>query len=361
MFAEIVGQARPVAILRQAVRSERLAHAYLFLGPEQVGKTATALALARVLNCLAPPPGDAPEACGQCLSCHKIASGNHPDVRVIAPRSGKRSATSTVAGRALIGIERLREEEKLYTEVYLKPIEGRYKVYIFAEAECLTADAANSLLKMIEEPPPQVVWVLTTSNPAAILPTIRSRCQVVSFGLVPREVIGVWLQARPGAAGPPETAELAATLAAGRPGRALRLVSDPRIMVCRARLYELAERLPTLPPVGALYAAEQLQTLVQESKANAEGADAAGPEVTLDDLLEWLSLWYRDVLVWQETGTPASLVNRDRQTQLASQVGRWSTAALTRKIHAVQRTRRQLRRNANAPLALEVMMGQLIA
>jgi DNA polymerase-3 subunit delta' len=266
-----------------------------------------------------------------------------------------------VAGRALIGIERLREEEKLYTEVYLKPIEGRYKVYIFAEAECLTVDAANSLLKMIEEPPPQVVWVLTTSNPAAILPTIRSRCQVVSFGLVPREVIGAWVRARPEAVGPPETAELASTLAAGRPGRALRLVSDPRIMACRARLYELAERLPTLPPVGALYAAEQLQTLVQESKANSEGADAAGPEVTLDDLLEWLSLWYRDVLVWQETETPAALVNRDRQAQLASQVGRWPAPALTRKIHAVQRTRRQLRRNANAPLALEVMMGQLMA
>jgi DNA polymerase-3 subunit delta' len=361
MFGEIIGQARPVAILRQAVGSDRMPQAYLFSGPEQVGKTTTAVALAQLLNCSSPRPGPAPEACGQCLACRKVRAGTHPDVRVIAPRSARRSATSTVARRVLIGIERLREEERLYTEVYLKPLEGRFKVYLLTEAECLTPEAAHSLLKLIEEPPPQVVWILTTSNLAAILPTIRSRCQLISFGLVPREGIRAWLQGRVTGAAAAERAELAATLAAGRPGRALQLANDPRIMDARARLYELLARLPHLPPVAALYAAEQLLGLVQELNNPAEETEAEAAEITLDDLLEWLALWFRDLLVWQEGGEAGALVNRDLQDLLAPQVGRWSTAALRRKIHAVQRAQRQLRRNAQAPLTLEVMMGQLMA
>lgn len=361
MFGEIIGQARPVAILRQAASTNRMPHAYLFIGPEQVGKATTAMALAQLLNCRSPRLGEAAEACGECLSCRKIRSGYHPDVRLIAPRSAKRSATSPVARRTLIGIERLRDEERLYTEVYLKPLEGRFKVYLLKEAECLTPDAANSLLKLIEEPPPQVVWVLTASNPAAILPTIRSRCQVVSFGLVPREMIRAWLQGRLAGPAAAERAEVAAILAAGRPGRALQLAGDPRILVGRSQLYELMERLSHQPPVAALSAAEQLLNLVEELNAWTEEPETERSEMTLDDLLEWLALWFRDVLVWQESRGEVPLVNRDLQDLLASQEGRETISALRRKIHAVQRARRQLRRNANPLLTLEVMMGQLMA
>ncbi len=140
----------------------RLAHAYLFVGPVQTGKTQTALAVARLVNCEEPSAGP----CGACVSCRKIISGNHPDIHVVNSDEGS------------IKIEQIRT---LLGRSQLRPYEAKTKVFIIRDAQNMTIEAANALLKTLEEPSPNTLMILTTALPEANLDTIKSRCHTVQF------------------------------------------------------------------------------------------------------------------------------------------------------------------------------------
>jgi len=167
-WGDIPGQDRVIARLRAAIAQDRVHHAYLFTGAAGVGKRRTALALASALNCLQ-SPGD---PCGECEACDKIASGIHPDV-VTLEREG---------AAQIIPIENIRRE--VVTRVGLPPHEGRMRVFLIDEAGALQPAAANSLLKTLEEPPARTMFVLGTTSPDLLLPTIRSRCQRLVFAPV---------------------------------------------------------------------------------------------------------------------------------------------------------------------------------
>src|SRR5256886_6967227 len=138
-FDTIIGQERPKRFLQAALRSERLAHALLFHGEERIGKLLTARVLAQAVNCEATPPPDPPDACGACRSCHQIETGAHPDVTILTATSGQGETDQT------------REIESRF--IY-RPLIGRRKIVILDNADLLRREAANSLLKTIEEPPP---------------------------------------------------------------------------------------------------------------------------------------------------------------------------------------------------------------
>jgi len=165
-FDSIIGQERPKRFLQAALRSERLAHALLFHGEERIGKLLTARVLAQAVNCEAIPPPDPPDACGACRSCHQIETGAHPDVTILTATSGKGETDQT------------REIESRF--IY-RPLIGRRKIVILDNADLLRREAANALLKTIEEPPPDSLIILVSSRPEALLPTIRSRCQEIRF------------------------------------------------------------------------------------------------------------------------------------------------------------------------------------
>jgi DNA polymerase III delta' subunit len=164
-WGDIAGQERVIARLRAAIAGGRVHHAYLFTGGAGVGKRRTALALASALNCLQAPG----EGCGECEACEKIEGGIHPDV-VTLEREG--------AGQ-IIPIENIRRE--IVARVGLPPHEARVRVFLIDEAAALQPAAANSLLKTLEEPPARTMFVLGTTSPDLLLPTIRSRCQRVVF------------------------------------------------------------------------------------------------------------------------------------------------------------------------------------
>ena len=145
------------------IANHRLAHAYLLVGPQDSGKTQTALSLAQLVNC----ESEAQQPCGECTACCKIASGNHPDVHVI----GNDEMDS-------IKIEDIRF---LLSRVHLMAYEGKTKVFIIRNIELMTQDAANALLKTLEEPTPNTLMILTTSVPESNLDTIKSRCHIVKF------------------------------------------------------------------------------------------------------------------------------------------------------------------------------------
>ncbi len=186
MFKDILGQDLAVKILKSSLASGRISHAYLFYGQEGVGKRMTAIAFAQSLNCQTtvvggqwlvnsePHPTFFKDACGECISCRKIGEGNHPDVEYV-----------TSPGRQ-IKIDQIRELKK---RAYLKPMEATRKVYIIDDAGQMTREASNSLLKTLEEPPGFVVLILITSNINQLLPTIRSRCQLLYFHSLPREIV----------------------------------------------------------------------------------------------------------------------------------------------------------------------------
>jgi DNA polymerase-3 subunit gamma/tau len=174
-FDDLVGQAHVTRTLKNAVEQNRLAHAYLFVGPRGIGKTSTARILAKALNCI---HGPTITPCGVCDNCKEIAGGNSLDVFEIDGASNN-------------GVEQVRE---LRDNVRYAPAKGRYKIYIIDEVHMLTSQAFNALLKTLEEPPEHVKFIFATTEPQKVLPTILSRCQRFDLHRIPANLIAQHLQ-----------------------------------------------------------------------------------------------------------------------------------------------------------------------
>lgn len=286
---EIQGQERAVGLLRRAIANGRLAHAFVFAGPAGVGKRTTALALARAVIC----PDRPDVGCGTCIDCRLVGAGSHPDLFLedLAMAQAER-ATAT-----MLSIEQIR---RVCGALSLRPIRGAGKVAIVDQAERLTAEAQNALLKTLEEPRGRATLVLVTSNLDALLPTIRSRCQRLLFAPLADDLVESLL-AREGIAS--DVARRAASLAGGSLDRARELTSDDgwaRCEALRERLEQverlsIPERLDLaaeLSPRGernrgqqALTTATVLQLFRDRMVAAARDAQpAAGPEVDFERL-----------------------------------------------------------------------------
>ncbi len=319
-LAQIIGQDEPIHILSQALRHDKLAHAYLFCGPDGVGKKTSALALAQALNCHK-QTGD---ACLECPACRKIEQGQNPDVHLTEPDG------------QYIKIETIR---RLQQEVSYKAFEGRVKVYIIDQAESLTPQAANCLLKTLEEPPSNSLIILISAKPYNLLPTVISRCQRLTFKQLSVENMERILKER-GFSG--EQRRIMAFFCQGSLGQALQLDIEP-LLAERAQLMEtLMSRLP-LPGEELLDWAQQL----------------AKDRQRVERLLRWLVLWYRDMLILLRAGGQIELLNEDKRAELTRQAVCFSVPEIQQKILIIERTQNHLKRNINAQLALEVMFMDL--
>ena len=335
----IVGQDAAVAVLGGAVEHERVAHAYLFVGPKHVGKTVAALQFAQLLNCTGASPGD-PPPCGRCSSCQRIAGGSHPDVEMVGigglcdEESHKHDASDSMG----IRICQVRRVQHVITRA---PYDAKRRVIIIEPADALQREAVVALLKTLEEPPPYVVIILITDREEMLLDTIRSRARRVAFGGMPMPLIERTLRTRWDVE-PSRAAELA-RLSGGRVGWAVAALHDERMMDQRADALDRAEALTSAP------ISERFAYAASLGSGYSKNRDAT------QQTLEMWQEWWRDLLLLA-AGRENQITHRDRLDRARVLASQCAVADAVRALRAITDARQQLSENASPTLALEAMM-----
>ena len=322
----LIGHAWAVEMLKRDLALDRVRHAYLFTGPEGLGKRTLATEFARALLCSSL---DAP--CGQCRHCQLAVKGSHPDLLTIAPEiSGKRVRAEKIK------IEPVRQ---LIYDLSLKPVEAKRRVARLLRFDAANVETMNAFLKTLEEPPGNTVILLTAERADDLLPTIVSRCEVIAlrplpFDAVRDALITQWLV-------PAEQADLLAHLSGGRLGWAVRMSQDKDALDARAQ---------KLDDLRRLLAATRVERFAYADRLSREGS----LDRIQDTLDLWLSFW-RDVML-ASTGAAAPLTNPDRESEIRDLAQTLSPAAASQALAALRRTGELLEKNVNTRLALEVML-----
>jgi DNA polymerase III subunit delta' len=318
-FSEIIGHEKQSENLRLSLLNGRLHHAYLFIGPDGIGKRTLGLAMAQAIHCSELEN----DFCGGCGACRAIQAGNHADVRVVEPISNKKD----------ISIQQVRELEKALS---LRSFSGRQKVAIIDPSTLMNWAAQNALLKTLEEPPQGCVLILIASNAGGLLPTVRSRAFALSFGPLPRQLIVDFL-IRKGKTR--EQAEFLAVLAMGSLGTVSKIDKEKMI----------EKRLEWMKTLVSLRAGDYRAAL------NAAEALAGNREETLK-FLEWAGLWYRDLLSFRIAHTPNQVVNVDMLPQIEEQSAAMEEDDLFSLLSKTGEASQLIQRNLNRRMVLEDLL-----
>ncbi|MFH2011831.1 MAG: DNA polymerase III subunit delta' [Pseudomonadota bacterium] len=320
-FKDILGQYRQIAIIKKAIEINRVPHAYLFLGEEGVGKRLTAITLAKALNCLV----EFADSCDECDSCRKIISGNHPDVTVIEASGNS------------IKIDQIREMQRF---LKYKSFEGEKKVCIIPNVEKMNLAAANSILKTLEEPSPDIVLILTTTSPHMLLPTINSRCQKLKFQPLNSDLIFKLIKEKLDK--DKEASSRIASLAGGSLNKAYELSEGNTL----ENMDRLIEKICVISDnnVGKIFEfAEEISKEREEIISS----------------LQFLKTFFRDILIFKENCSQDRLINIGFIEEVKRLSGSLSVLNLLEKYRIINDAELALMRNSNKRLTLEVMLTKL--
>jgi len=336
-LSDIIAQEIAVRTLRSSIRKSSVAHAYLFAGPSSTGKTTAALAFAAALNCAGPTPDG--DACGLCMSCVRIQARTDADVQVISPDGDQ---------------TKMEQMHEMIRSLSFAPLSGRYRVFIIEQADTLNPSSENCILKILEEPPPYAVLILLSCNPGSLLPTIRSRCQIVRFRRA--SIAEVEDALRKHFDLPEDELCIIAACSRGAVGRAFRMASEPEFAEERRAVLQTLNEWAESAPVASIRAAEKLRRLAEPRK---DDPDERTRIRRLTEMLEHVLSWYADLLALKVSGGETPVANADHADDLNSQLGRFSVTRIRRAIRSIMDTRRYLEGNITPQLALENMFFDL--
>ncbi|RUM39929.1 MAG: DNA polymerase III subunit delta' [Desulfobulbus sp.] len=327
MFSGITGHERPLRFLSRVIQSNRLGHAYLFSGPEGIGKATVARAMAAGLLCTDPQKS---VPCGHCPGCLQFVSGNHPDFLHIAPEG------------ASIKIDRIRS---LKRQLAFAPFSGGLRIILLEEVQSLRREAGNSLLKLLEEPPPDNLFFLVASDNEPVLPTILSRCQVVSFAPLAYPLAADVIRRQNPELEHDQALKLA-RITEGSPGRALAI--------------EAGEALALFARVAAALADPHLSGAAAVEEALFLAAEMAALQEELPLLFGLLKTLFKEALLLGlgkesvATGVETGIKEAGRIRE------RWNLSRLSDKMDAVDYAEKALAGNCNRGLVCDVLMVRLM-
>lgn len=323
-FSDIVGHQKQLEALKRSLAGDRLHHAYLFLGPEGVGKRTVAFSLAAAIHC----PHRQHDSCGQCGTCLSIRDGNHPDVRALGPETGKRE----------ISIQQMRD---LQRQLEFRPFSGKKKVAIIDPAHLMNYHAQNALLKTLEDPPGNTLLILIANSTGTLLSTLLSRCLRLYFTFMSVRQVADILVRHKGLPG--EKAEVLAAFTGGSLGEAL---------TCDAREL-LDQRRKWIGRFSSL------------SQGDYRGVMALAEEMAGDRekslrFLRCIEGWYRDILIHQVTGPAGEIRNTDMVEKIHEVASLYSLDHTLSVLSRIARVIGKLQRNYNRRLVLEDFLIKVV-
>lgn len=320
-FTDIIGHEQIIEHLQNAIRMDKISHAYIFNGPDKSGKRMLAEDFAMALQC---EKGEA-DPCLECHSCKQAMNHNQPDIIYV---THEKSNT--------ISVDDIRSQ--LVNDVDVKPYSSKYKIYIIDEAEKMNPQAQNAMLKTIEEPPAYAVILLLTSNADAFLPTILSRCVTLNLRVVPDAKIKSYLMEH--CRVPDYQADVCVAFAQGNVGKAVALASSENFREIKAAAVQLLKRISDID----LYEFKEAIRQIGEYK------------LEINDYFDIMMIWYRDMLMYKATTDVNRLIFKDEVYDIKKQASRSSYSGIEAVLEALEKAKIRLKANVNFDLTLEMLL-----
>ena len=315
-FKDVVGHKDIINYIRNAVREDKVSHAYILNGERGAGKKM----LAATLLC----EKGGPDPCNECHSCRQAESGNHPDIIKVTHEKPNS-----------ISVDDIREQ--VNNTIMIKPYQGPYKVYIIPQADMMTPQAQNALLKTIEEPPEYAVIMLLTENADTLLPTINSRCVMLKLRNIKDTLIKKYLMETMQV--PDYKADMCTAFAQGNMGRAIMLANSEHFNEIRDEAVQLLKYINEM----------ELSEIVQAvSRITAY-------KLEINDYLDIIMIWYRDVLLYKATKDMDKVVFKDQIKYIKERAKRSSYEGIELIIESLEKAKARLKANVNFDLVMELL------
>ena len=320
-FTDIIGHEQIIEHLQNAIKMDKISHAYILNGPDKSGKKMLAEAFAMTLQC--EKGGSSP--CGECHSCRQAVSHNQPDIIYVQHEKPNTLSVDDIRTQVNHDIE-------------VKPYASPYKIYIIDEAEKMNVQAQNALLKTIEEPPAYAVILLLTTNADLFLPTIRSRCVMLNLKAVEDSVIKKFLMEEKQV--PDYQADICVAFAQGNVGKAIALASSDDFNELKAAAIQLMKRIREID----LYELSEAVKQISEFK------------LQINDYFDIMMIWYRDILVYKATMDVNSLIFKDEIYDIKKQASKSSYHGIETILEALEKAKLRLNANVNFDLVMELLL-----
>lgn len=320
-YEKITGYSDIKSMLKKSVQKDKIGHAYIFSGEAGSGKTLMAGMFAASILC----EKHTGEACLECPACKKVLSRNHPDLIIVQHEK-----------TASIGVDDIREQ--VVGDVQIRPFESEHKIYIIPEANLMTAQAQNAILKTLEEPPQYAVIMLLVENTDALLPTVLSRCSTVSFRPLPDETVRKYLEDE--LLVPASAASLYAALAMGKIGVAKKL----------ARSDEFSERMNV--SIHYLKGSKDVDAIRRIDMTRRLALNKA----VINEYLDIFTIWFRDVLLFKATREKDDVIIKDELTAIKDRAAVSSYEGLQAILDAIDNARIRLKANVEPELVMELLL-----